>query len=302
MKKIWLCLLAIVCFATTTSAQLLYRVTGNDLRKPSYIMGTYHLANVQFVDSVVGLRKALKSCEQVYGELSYKDVLTNASVIDKMQQASSLPEGETISKLLTAEQFSRLNKLMRELLGTDLTNPQMSSLNQMKPAVINTMLQAFINMKENGGVPNEEHVQFDAYFQSYAMSKHKKVDGLETIDQQIKILYGDPIERQIEKLMCTVDNVDYNKEVTRRIIAAFYKQDLDELNRISQEKQHNACDITPAEEEELIFSRNANWAKLLPAIMREKSTLFAVGCLHLPGEKGLLNLLKQAGYTISPVK
>lgn len=102
--------------------------------------------------------------------------------------------------------------------------------------------------------------------------------------------------------MCTVDNIDYNKEVARRIVAAFYKQDLDELNRISNEKQHNACDITPAEEEELIFSRNANWAKLLPAIMQKKSTLFAVGCLHLPGEKGLLNLLKQAGYTISPVK
>jgi uncharacterized protein YbaP (TraB family) len=39
----------------------------------------------------------------------------------------------------------------------------------------------------------------------------------------------------------------------------------------------------------------------LPEIMKEKSSFIAVGALHLAGEEGLLNLLKEAGYTVEPV-
>lgn len=41
-----------------------------------------------------------------------------------------------------------------------------------------------------------------------------------------------------------------------------------------------------------------------PTIMKAAPTFVAVGALalHLPGEKGLLNLLKKQGYTVKPVK
>ena len=37
-------------------------------------------------------------------------------------------------------------------------------------------------------------------------------------------------------------------------------------------------------------------------IVNEKSTLFVVGAAHLPGEKGVLELLKAEGYTVEAVK
>jgi hypothetical protein len=40
----------------------------------------------------------------------------------------------------------------------------------------------------------------------------------------------------------------------------------------------------------------------MPALMMLRPTLFAVGAGHLPGEKGVLNLLRQAGYTVEGVK
>ena len=67
-------------------------------------------------------------------------------------------------------------------------------------------------------------------------------------------------------------------------------------------KRGNSCDSTPEEDEVMIYGRNADWAKRLPAIMREKSTFLAVGAAHLPGERGLLQLLRAAGYTVEPVK
>ena len=64
MKRI---LLALVMTVTTlsASAQLLYRISGHGLKSPSYIVGTYHLANVSFVDSIPGMRNAMADCQQV---------------------------------------------------------------------------------------------------------------------------------------------------------------------------------------------------------------------------------------------
>ena len=52
----------------------------------------------------------------------------------------------------------------------------------------------------------------------------------------------------------------------------------------------------------LLYDRNANWAKKLQDIMTDHPVVVAVGAGHLPGEKGVINLLRQLGYTVEPVK
>ena len=59
---------------------------------------------------------------------------------------------------------------------------------------------------------------------------------------------------------------------------------------------------SPEDEDILIYNRNRNWVEVMPAIMAEQPTLFAVGAGHLCGEQGVLKLLEQAGYTIEGVK
>ena len=139
--------------------------------------------------------------------------------------------------------------------------------------------------------PNE---QFDTYFQNEAKKQNKAVGGLETLDYQMKVLFSAPMPRQIEQLMCLVDNYDYQTELLKRTIKAFYAEDMNAIQQIYEEKLHNTCDMTPAEENALIYTRNANWAKALPNIMSQRSTLVAVGAAHLPGPRGLLQLLKDA--------
>ena len=55
-------------------AQLLYKISGKDLKKPSYIVGTFHVASSSFIDSIPGLRAAMDASEQVCGELDMKDI------------------------------------------------------------------------------------------------------------------------------------------------------------------------------------------------------------------------------------
>ena len=90
--------------------------------------------------------------------------------------------------------------------------------------------------------------------------------------------------------------------MVQEITKAFYAQDLQAIKKAADEKLNNSCDSTPEEEERLIYGRNDNWMKLMPSIMAEKPTFFAVGALHLVGERGMLTQLQKAGYTVTPCK
>lgn len=101
------------------------------------------------------------------------------------------------------------------------------------------------------------------------------------------------MERQKELLLCLADNQEFNMEQTENVVKAFFAQDLEGIEKAMDAKMNNTCDGTPAEKDMLINNRNAEWIKQMPGIMKQKSTFFAVGAGHLPGDKGVLALLKK---------
>ncbi len=300
MKKIST-ILALLLITLGAQAQLLWKISGNGLAKPSYVIGTYHLAPVSFIDSIPGLRAALDASEQVYGELDMNEMKDMAKVM-KMQQAMMLPDGQTLDKLFTAEQLTRLNAYLTKLLGADLSNPMIATqLSKLTPVALATQLSLVKVMKKTPGFnPND---LFDGYFQKVAAQQGKPIGGLETIEFQTKTLYqGQSLERQVVNLMCLVDNDEFNDKVTDLVLKAFFTQNIDDVAVALDMEMEGDCASTPEEKNALIYDRNANWAKQLPAIMQAKSTFLAVGAGHLPGERGLLNLLRQAGYKVEGVK
>ena len=75
MKKTVLTLLLVLIAVMGVQAQLLYKISGNGLKAPSYVIGTYHLAPVSFTDSIPGLKAALNAAEQVYGEIDMEEMM-----------------------------------------------------------------------------------------------------------------------------------------------------------------------------------------------------------------------------------
>ncbi len=294
-------MLLLLMAAITMQAQLLWKISGNGLQKPSYIIGTYHLANVSFTDSIKGLKAAMDATEQVYGEIVMADMASPEN-IQKMQAAMMLPDGQTLDKLFTTDEMTRINALVKSVLGVDMTNPMVAQqLGKLTPYALQVQLGVLIYLKKHPGFnPNEG---FDSYFQKEAAAKGKGVGGLETFDFQINTLYkSTTMERQKQLLLCLADNLEFNEEQTENIVKAFFTQDLDGIEKAMDAKLNNTCDGTPEEKETLIYSRNDNWMKQMPEIMKQKATLFAVGAGHLPGERGLLAQLKKAGYTVEGVK
>ena len=300
MKKICSMLLLIMA-AVTVQAQLLWKVTGNGLQKPSYIIGTYHFAPTSFTDSIKGLKEAMEASEQVYGEIVMADMMKPENMT-KMQSAMMLPEGQTIEKLYTAEEMARINAMLKSLIGMDITNPMVAQqLGNFTPQALQTQLEVLMYLK--GHTEFDPNRSFDGYFQQEATAKGKPVGAFETVDFQIETLYKSmSMERQKQLLLCLADNLEFNEEQTENVVKAFFAQDLDGIEKAMDAKLNNTCDGTPEEKETLIYARNDNWTKQMPEIMKQKSTLFAVGAGHLPGERGVLAQLRKAGYTVEGVK
>lgn len=290
MKKT-LVFMLLLCITLGAQAQLLWKVSGNGLDRPSYVIGTHHLAPLSVKDSIVNLQLAIDQTEQVYGEIVMDDV-NNPEILMKMQQAMMLPADTTLKSFYTQAQYDTIAAVVKNYMGVDL-----ALFDKVKPATITTQLSVALAMKSLKGFNPQE--QLDTWFQKQARQAGKKVGSLETIDMQINVLYNSQaLTRQALLLYCTATHIKQGVDQSLRMNQAYMKQNLEELLAIIEEKMNDACDSTPEEINTLIYGRNANWVRLLPSIMKQSPTLFVVGAGHLPGPQGLLKLLQEQGYTV----
>ena len=294
MKKTLLFAL-LFCITLGAKAQLLWKISGNGLDRPSYVIGTHHLAPLSIKDSIASLQQVIDQTEQVYGELVMEDA-TNPESVMKMQQAMVLPADTTLKSLYTQAQYDTIAAVVKTYIGVDL-----ALFDKLKPAAVTTQLALALAMKSLKGFNPQE--QLDTWFQTQARQAGKKVGSLETVDMQVNVLYNSQtLARQALLLHCAATHIEQGIDQTLRMTNAYMKQDLDGLISIIEEKMNNSCDSTPEEQEALIYGRNANWARQLPDIMKQAPTLFVVGAGHLPGPQGLLKLLQKQGYRVEAMK
>lgn len=294
MKKI-LGILLFIGLALNANAQLLWKISGNGQEKPSYILGTHHLAPLSIKDSIAGLPQAVDGTTQVYGEVVMTE-MASPETMQSMQQMMTIAGDTTLQMLFTPEQYEVVSKAVKENLMADV-----AMFGKYKPAVLTQQLTLLLCMKHLGGFNPQE--QLDTYFQQQAMQSGKKVGGLESIQSQMDILFKDQsLQRQANLLYCLVSDIDKAMDQTKRLNNAYKAQNLDEVLKLTEERDGTSCDPQPGEMEALLDNRNKAWIDKMPTIMKDAPTLFVVGAAHLPGTNGVLNLLKEKGYTVEPMK
>lgn len=302
MRKFFITIFLVLFYIVGVHAQLLYKISGNNLPRPSYIIGTHHLANVGFVNKIKGVNDVLTNTEQVYGELIW-DNMTNADSVAYMKQQMTLPDGKTLKDVLSTEQYAKLNAYLKSAMQADLNNPIVQAqMGKLTPLAMVIQLTVLSYMTKHIGEFDPTST-FDQYFQAQAKKNKEYVGGLETVAFQAKVLYGSmPLQRQLVMLECFLDHTAFMDEMTEKMSEAFYAQDLNALKAAQDEKLNNSCDNTPEENDLLIYNRNTDWLKKMPAIMAKAPTFFVVGVLHLPGDKGVLDGLRKLGYIVEGVR
>lgn len=292
----------LACLSLTSCAQagnkqetgLLWKISGNKLEQPSYLFGTHHLVQLSYLENIDGVEEAFMATEQAVGEV---DMNNMGEMQMQLMMASIMPDGESYQDLMNEDDRALLDATLQEYVGAGL-----SQFGQMKPAMLNTLLSVMMYKKF---YPSEEDgLSMDEYFQKKANGLTRPTLGLETVQDQIDVLFGSQsIERQAESLLCTIKNIDYGKKQMDKLMTAYYAQDLTAMAKLYEEDDaDNPCPSTQEEKDELNKERNQVWMEKLPEMMNNKSSFIAVGCLHLVGEDGLINQLRNAGYKVEAVK
>ncbi|MBO7199611.1 MAG: TraB/GumN family protein [Alistipes sp.] len=298
MRKFFGTLFLALAFYGSANAQLLYKISGNGLKSPSYIVGTYHLAPASFADEIAGMSDAFAIVEQVYGEV---DMLNLQASQIAMAQAMMLPEGKYVSDMFSAEEMDRINAYMRASMGMDLNHPMLrEQLGRMRPSVLAMQLGVleFIKITPNFN-PND---LIDSYFQKEASKRGLPVGGFETTEFQIELLYGESTDEEERKaLLKLVDDKETMLAEMQAMTNAYFSFDMKGIYELTI-RSIETGEMTPEEFAEMITDRNRNWVAVMPEIMSVKPTLFVVGAGHLPGEDGVVELLKARGYKVKPVK
>ena len=292
MKKFILSI-AVLFVAISSNAQILYKVSGNGAKGDSYVMGTHHLAPISILDSLESFNSAINSVDAVYGEIDQSE-MNSPQTQQKMMMAAMAPTDSTLSKVFTKEQFDSIDNVLKKYSGGQAA---LNMLEPMIPTLVSQQLAILINMQV---IPNFNPMQqLDTHVKAIGAQAGKEVNGFETVEFQINVLFGDPISKQAEDLLESIRKEDMMKSFSFDLYNAYITQDIEKVRQLMIDPD---LGLEPEEEAKMLTNRNINWVNQLKTILPQKSVFVCVGAGHLPGENGVLNLLRQAGYTITPVK
>jgi uncharacterized protein YbaP (TraB family) len=295
-KSFWLTLFAAISFAIGSFAQktssntdtntLLWRVSGKNLTKPSYIFGTMHMICANDIELSDSLKNAIAHSDNVYLELDMDDMWQMMSAMMHMNMKGDT----TLSDLLSPDDYKKVKSYFQK--HSSLI--PFSLMEKYKPLLVESMM-----MEQSS--PCDNMIVVEQLVMEEAKKNDKEIKGLETFDYQLGIFDKIPYKLQAQQLVKMVDDADSGKtddeEEMKVLTDAYRKQELSKMDELTKDDP-SIGQFTDL----LLYDRNANWAKKLQELMPGNSLVVAVGAGHLPGKKGVLNLLREAGYTVEPVK
>jgi uncharacterized protein YbaP (TraB family) len=267
---------------------IFWEISGNGLKKSSYLLGTYHALPWSYTDNWPKLLQKLAQSEQLVVE----------AVIDSsqmMRMASHfVMDGQTLNELFEPADLALVEAAAKRHMGLTLEQVQ-----QFKPIFImmNMVMAEVDSAQKLMEIDQYDGAPLDLALANLFMEFEKPVIPLETMEDQMKMLYGHyDNHKQAEMLLEMLHDPRKSFEMQEKMIQAYLSGSLSELMELYV--------ATNTEGEDFAFlldDRNVAWMEVLPKVMQEARTFIAVGAMHLPGELGLLQLLKEAGYTLKPL-
>ncbi|MCD8072735.1 MAG: TraB/GumN family protein [Alistipes sp.] len=280
---------------TEITDSILWKVSGGGLENPSYLLGTHHFAPVEVLDNFPAYADALQSAVKVVGEVDMEK-LGDAQML--FIEKGTMPEGTTYHDLLSPEDYKKLDAIMTEDFGAGL-----DQFGALKPAMINTMAVQLAYAKAHPGFNLATHVTIDGYVQNVGREQGKEIVGLETIEEQVELLLNyEPLEAQAESLLCSLENDEYGMEQLKLLTEYYSEGKLAQMHELANDTENDPCPSSEEFKLMLIKMRNDKWMEQIPSLMGEGSAFIAIGALHLTGEEGLINQLRQAGFTVEPIR
>ena len=300
---------------------MLWEISGNGLSHKSYLFGTMHgdghnYKLEEIFTAFPQLHEVLGNVSCIYLEQSkdfndsavVADCVASASIFVKADEANdynALPQGESYRGLYDSrEKFRLVDNFFSEKL-------RRSSYTQFKPAYWVERLR--LNRMKGSA----KAVSVDDCLYHYALQKNIKVSGLETYEESARAL-----------VEATRDSAEYLKSLKEQAAdlydAIVQMEKVAQMEKIAQMEKvaastssyemylsgdleklcTNNLSFIPNEvyEQKMGADRNNRWLRKIEDILKDRTCLIAVGAMHLPGDKGLIALLRAKRYNVQPAR
>lgn len=292
MRKIWHILLMTLgswlLFPNATSAQVLYRISGNAATAPSYILATNKLVDMTFLDSIPNVFKCYSECDKVITEFTMQDYEALAA----LRQAAILPDSVRLSHFYSNEQYNEIDDALRISLGMGL-----DKLGRMKPSYLAEMYRNELMKK---WLHYDEDRSMETFFEKVAAQSNIPLYGLDDVGETMYILFDrEPFHWQCEELLKVVEYPEKEVRFERSLLEMYQYGRLTDMAYFVK---------SPDNQTSLSFSdykvysqRNQQWVKRLTPYLKEGKAFITLNAIYLGGEEGLIAQLKASGFRVKAV-
>ena len=328
-------------FGKAPKEGLLWKISGNGLTQPSYLFGTWHgdteLRNQSFLDSVPGFHTSFRSVKQFMCERTLDEASNSLnSSQDKLRAVMLLPKDTTYSDLLDKSQISILDSFLTKKLKvtSDKMNLRPNALSYILTQMISEdtvrsrirqkvmILESSTRLPDSVVIARRKQLYSEQDIMDYALLKKAEAKGMEVVGldelieyQPIMLFTTDAtLKQQADSLVRFINRSGFDHLVDSMNLLTSALRDVyreQNIHKLKDEKQKLMDGIVKMDTwtknkmdemtQSLVSDRNRDWMKHILTYIKNKSTFIAVGALHLPGEDGLIQLLRDAGYTVEPM-
>jgi uncharacterized protein len=285
---IFLCLLAGIATSlpaqqkeNTADQSLLWKISGKDLVKPSYIFGTLHEICPHYMWTSL-MQESLEKSDKVCFEIDNNDPILKRDIAVGMLDRN----GKVLKDYFTPQQYQKLSNYLKDRLKMDIY-----WFEHAKPV----MLADAISLSLATICPNPE--SYEKTIAKAAQGANKPIIGLEDAREQIDAMQSVADNAAIKEVLEHIgNNGKKHDSLCRRLMDAYRAQDLPAVHKMLKNPQLRG------ELGEWADERNKKWVPRMEEDMHQSSVFFALGAGHLFGDGGLIKLLRKSGYTVEPVK
>lgn len=260
---------------------LLWEISGNGLKKPSYLFGTIHVICDDDYLWTDKMDRSFSKADKLCLEMDMTDPDLQKKVAFGLMDTS----GRKFSSYFTSGDYVKASSYFIDSLQMNIAD-----FEQFRPFAVMAIFQSKLTGC-NAPVSYEEKLT------TQATIRKMQILGVEVAEEQIELiglLSPDTIISQIMKIVEGAPRDSIYKELIR----VYRNQNVSLLYSMIRESK----ELTPIEAEKFVDDRNVKWIPRMKEMMKGGSIFFAFGAGHLGGEKGIISLLRKKGYTVKAIR
>ncbi|MGB1205831.1 MAG: TraB/GumN family protein [Chitinophagales bacterium] len=300
-KTIWALLFftisTIIFFSPTTNAQneieqkypSLFWEISKDSSTVSYLYGTMHSTDKRVHELSDSVTLIFEQCEAVALEL----IMDSVDMFGVMK--GMFMQDTTLRMLYERDNYKKVKRYLKRQF---LKNKELAlitlifDIDKVKPMFLSTLVS-------ESKPEDAAKLPLDMYLQEWGKKQNMTLIGIETFEEQMAALDAIPLKQQAEMLLGQIELAATSDSMNNQMMTLYLAQDLDGLLRFYEGFEGDM--VSDSFDDALIQKRNVVMAERMDKIMQEQKTFMAVGALHLPGENGVLELLRKKGYQVRPI-